>query len=278
MDNDTIKYLGLCPICQKGHIMKGSLGYSCNYFKNMNDKCTFNIYHSYWGKEITEEIARQLITTGKTDIFHDFHNKKGVPFSAYLTIENGIVIPSFVNEVLETPCPVCGREIEILLNGYACKGYSQKDKDNNRVCNLYIPKTIAQREIPLEAAEILARGKKTPFMTGFKSREGNDFSSRLVLTENLDISFDNTLCKCPKCGGNLYINKKAYNCSNYRNEAIKCDFVIWREMSGRSITPEEAIELCEKKETPVLTGFHDKNGQPMERKLVLNDDFKIKLI
>ena len=49
-------------------------------------------------------------------------------------------------------------------------------------------------------------------------------------------------------------------------------------MSGRSITHEEAIELCEKKETPVLTGFHDKNGQPMERKLVLNDDFKIKLI
>ena len=25
MDNDTIKDLGLCPICQKGHIMKGSL-------------------------------------------------------------------------------------------------------------------------------------------------------------------------------------------------------------------------------------------------------------
>ena len=40
-------------------------------------------------------------------------------------------------------------------------------------------------------------------------------------------------------------------------------------MSGRSITPEEAIELCEKKETPVLTGFRDKNGQPMERKLSL---------
>ena len=37
---------------------------------------------------------------------------------------NGIVIPSFVNEVLETPCPVCGREIEILLNGYASNGIS----------------------------------------------------------------------------------------------------------------------------------------------------------
>lgn len=125
---------------------------------------------------------------------------------------------------------------------------------------------------------MLASGKKTPFMTGFKSREGYEFSSRLVLTENLDTTFDNTLCTCPKCGGNLYINKKAYNCSNYRDESIKCDFVIWREMSGRIITPEEAIELCEKKETPVLTGFHDKKGQSMERKLVLNDDFKVKLI
>ena len=41
-----------------------------------------------------EHISRILqLNTGKTDIFHDFHNKKGVPFSAYLTIENGIVIP-----------------------------------------------------------------------------------------------------------------------------------------------------------------------------------------
>lgn len=37
--------------------MKGSLGYFCNYFKNMNDKCIFNIYYLYWGKEIMEEIV-----------------------------------------------------------------------------------------------------------------------------------------------------------------------------------------------------------------------------
>lgn len=65
----------------------------------------------------------------------------------------------------------------------------------------------------------------------------------------------------------LIYKQKAYNCSNYRNEAIKCDFVIWREMSGRSITPEEAIELCEKKETPVLTGFHDKTGNRWKESL-----------
>ena len=43
---------------------------------------------------------------------------------------------------------------------------------------------------------------------------------------------------------------------------------------------QRIMELCDRTltEPPVLTGFHDKNGQPMERKLVLNDDFKIKLI
>lgn len=160
MDNDTIKDLGLCPICQKGHIMKGSLGYSCNYFKNMNDKCTFNIYHSYWGKEITEEIARQLITTGKTDIFHDFHNKKGVLFSAYLTIENGIVIPSFVNEVLETPCPVCGREIEILLNGYACKGIRKRTRTTTEFVTSIYPKLLHKEKYHWKQQKYLPEEKK----------------------------------------------------------------------------------------------------------------------
>lgn len=72
---------------------------------------------------------------------------------------------------------------------------------------LYTQNYCAKRNT-IEAAEMLASGKKTPFMTGFKSREGYEFSSRLVLTENLDTTFDNTLCTCPKCGGNLYINKK----------------------------------------------------------------------
>ena len=45
-----IKNLGVCPVCGKGNIVKGSLGYSCNYFKTMEDKCTFNIYHTYFDK------------------------------------------------------------------------------------------------------------------------------------------------------------------------------------------------------------------------------------
>lgn len=276
--NEEIEKLGTCPVCGKGQMVKGSLGYSCNYFKNMNDKCTFNIYHTYFEKVITKDLALQLIEKGETEVFHDLQKKDGTPFSASLKIENGLVQPHFANEILENPCPVCGGKVEILLNGYACENYTKKDGEGKRLCNLYIPKTICERQIPIQAVEMLIQGKETPFMTGFKSNSGNEFSTRLVLTENLNISFDNTLCKCPKCGGTIYMNKKAYNCSNYRNENIKCDFVIWREMSGRDISPEEAIELCLKKETSILSGFRDKSGHPMERKLILNEDFKVKLV
>lgn len=276
--SEEIEKLGTCPVCGKGQIVKGSLGYSCNYFKNMNDKCTFNIYHSYFEKEITKDIALQLIEKGETDVFYDLRKKDTSIFSASLKIEDGLVKPHFSNEVLENPCPVCGGKVESLLNGYACENYIKKDGEGNRVCNLYIPKTICERSIPIQAAELLIQGKRTPFMTGFKASSGNEFSTRLVLTENLNISFDNTLCKCPKCGGTIYMNKKAYNCSNYRDESIKCDFVIWREMMGREISPEEAIQICEKGETDILSGFHDKDGNPLERKLTLNEEYKVKLI
>lgn len=275
--NEEIEKLGTCPVCGKGQIVKGTLGYSCNYFKSMDDKCTFNIYRDYFGKEITKEIALQLIEKGETEVFHDLQKKDGTPFSAFLKIENGLVQPHFSNKVLEHLCPVCGGKIEVLLNGYACENYTKKNEEGKRLCNLYIPKIICERSIPIQAAELLVQRKKTPFMTGFKSKAGNEFTTRLVLTENLNISFDNDLCKCPKCGGTIYMNKKAYNCSNYRNENIKCDFVIWKEMLGREISTEEAIELCQNKETSVLS-FHDKNGQLLERKLIINDDYKVKLI
>lgn len=273
-----LRKIGICPVCGKGQIVVGTLGYSCNYFKTMDDKCTFNIYHTYWNKTITEDIAEQLITKGKTDIFHDFMKKDGTPFSAALVIESGKVVPRFANKTLEHPCPLCGGHIEVLLSGYACTNYNEKNTDGTRKCKLYIPRTIAKRDIPIQAIEALLENRETPFMSGFSSNSGESFAAKLVLTSDGRISFDNTICKCPKCDGNIYMGKKAYNCSNYKNETIKCDFVIWREMSGRKITPEEVLELCENKETKILSGFHDKDGNPMERKLILNDDFKIKLI
>lgn len=278
MEEQKVKSIGTCPVCGKGQMVIGSLGYSCNYFRNMQDKCTFNIYHTYWGKEITEEIAKQLIEKGETDVYHDFVRKDGTQFSAALKIEDGKIVPKFTNETLEHKCPKCGGNVEKLLSGYACENYNKKDNNGERLCCVFIPKTVARREIPQHEAEVLLSERKTPFLHGFKANSGEEFSARLILNDEYKLSFDNSICKCPKCGGNIYVGKKAYNCSNYKNESIKCDFVIWKEMSQRKISPEEVIQLCENRETNILTGFRDKEGNSIERKLVLNEEFKVKLI
>lgn len=278
MDDTKVKSIGTCPVCGKGHMILGSLGYSCNYFRNMQDKCSFNIYHTYWGKKITEEIAQQLIEKGETEIFHDFVRKDGVQFSAALKIEEGKVVPKFINEILEHKCPKCGGNVEKLLSGYACENYNKKDSKGERFCSVFIPKSIARREITQQEAEVILSEKKTSFLQGFKANSGESFSARLILSNEYKLSFDNTICKCPKCGGNIYAGKKAYNCSNYKNESIRCEFVIWKEMLQREITPEEVIQLCETGETNILPGFKDKEGNYMEKKLVLNEDYKVKLI
>lgn len=276
-NSNPIVKLGICPKCGKGQIIKGSIGYSCNHFKSIDDKCTFNIYKEYFGKEITEDIALQLIEKGETEVFTDLTKKDGGTFSASLRYEDGFIKPHFKNEVLETECPVCGNEIEVLANGYACSDYHKKDEAENRLCNVYISKTIAGRSISKREAETLLKGEKTPFLNGFTNKNGKPFSSRLFLEENGGVSFDSVLCKCPKCGGDMYVGEKAYNCSNFRNEEIKCNFSIWREISHREITPEEALTLCEEKITPTLSGFSNKEGN-FERKLTISDDFKVIMV
>lgn len=179
--------LGTCPICGKGQIVKKTVGYACNHFVNSEDKCDFTIYNMYFDKEVTEEIALQIIEKSETEVFTDFHTKAGDKFSASLKIVDGRVAVNYQNEKLDVLCPKCAT-------------------------------------------------------------------------------------------GHIYVGKKAYNCSNYKNDEIKCDFTIWIETSGRTITKEEATQLCQDKETPILTGFTKRDGTPIEGKLIIGEDFKVKLI
>lgn len=261
----------VCPVCGKGKIVKGTIGYVCNHFKSINDKCTFNIYSSYFNKTVTDDMVSDLVIHGQTHVFDDFQRKDDTFFSASLVIESGLVKPKFVNDILDVPCPTCGGSIESLLHNYACPQCSTTE--SSFVC---VPKSICGVPITKPIAECLLKGEVTPILDGFTNNSGATFSSRLVLSDT-KVLFNNFLCTCPKCGGNMYVGNKAYNCSNYKNEKVKCDFVIWREMLGRSISLQEALSLCENKETDILSGFYTK-GELVHKKLIINDVFKVKLV
>lgn len=276
MEDVVLIKIGKCPICNKGEVVKGSIGYSCNYFKDLDDKCTFNIYHSYFGKEITDEIAKEIIEKGETGVYDDLKRKDGTSFSASLALIDNLIKPKFKNETISI-CPECGKDVEELSSGYACADFHRMKDDNTRTCSFFIPKNVSQKSISKEDAIKLIEKGETGFYDDFKTKEGKSFTAKLILKDDNQLAFSNNICKCPKCGGNIYAGTKAYNCSNWKDPENKCDFVIWKQMATRNISIDEVIQLCSSSTTDILHGFRNNEGE-FSRKLIINADFKVIMI
>ncbi|UZP68707.1 DNA topoisomerase 3 [Desulfovibrio mangrovi] len=88
---------GNCPLCG-GEIMEREKGYSCSRWKREDGGCLFVIWKSMFGRELPEEIVRELLATGRTAQPLDFVSKAGKPYSARLVLEEGQVKPEFVND------------------------------------------------------------------------------------------------------------------------------------------------------------------------------------
>jgi DNA topoisomerase-3 len=91
---------------------------------------------------------------------------------------------------------------------------------------------------------------------------------------DMDTGFENSepFGKCPKCGAQLREKLKAYECAG-------CDFKLYKTMSQRLITKDEAIDLMETREIGPLDGFFSfKTRKPFSAKLHLNDDWKVDFI
>ncbi len=91
---------------------------------------------------------------------------------------------------------------------------------------------------------------------------------------DMDTGFENSepFGKCPKCGVPLREKLKAYECAG-------CDFKLYKTVSQRLITKDEAIELMEKREIGPLDSFFSfKTRKPFSAKLRLNDDWKVEFV
>lgn len=117
------------------------------------------------------------------------------------------------------------------------------------------PDATAAWELCLER---IASGQDSPesFMSGIHEfikesinqiRGGNHATYTPPVKENLG--------KCPSCGGTVIEGKKGFGCSNYKEG---CRFVIWKEISGKTLTQKMVSDLLLKKKTGVLKGFISK--------------------
>ncbi len=80
--------------------------------------------------------------------------------------------------------------------------------------------------------------------------------------------------RCPKCGKNVYAFQKSYSCEDSHGA---CGFFFMKEMWGKEISETQAKRMLEKGSSIVLKGFTTKRGDIVSGKLVLGDDFRVRV-
>ncbi len=73
---------------------------------------------------------------------------------------------------------------------------------------------------------------------------------------------------CPKCGGEVHERYKAFQC-------VKCDFSIWKIISGRLFEGKEIDQLIADRQIGPLQGFRSRMGKPFAAVLKLNAENKV---
>jgi len=82
-----------------------------------------------------------------------------------------------------------------------------------------------------------------------------------------DVVYATVPAPCPKCGGVVQENYRKFQCQ-------KCDFSLWKVISGREWSAEEVAELIIKRFVGPLTGFRSKQGRPFAAGVRLNDELR----
>lgn len=93
-------------------------------------------------------------------------------------------------------------------------------------------------------------------------------SSNILFTQK-DSEFD-----CPKCKKHkLKFYNKVVKCSDEQ-----CDFVIFRNKSGKQLSDEQIKELLTKGKTGIIKGFSSKDCKPFDTSLAFDDSFNLKFV
>jgi len=80
---------------------------------------------------------------------------------------------------------------------------------------------------------------------------------------------------CPRCGSPVVETRKAYSCSAWK--ASGCDFAIWKQVSGKSLSEAQARQLLTKRRTGQLKGFKSRAGKPYAAALMLDEEHRVRL-
>jgi DNA topoisomerase III len=177
------------------------------------------------------------------------------------------------------PCPNGDGVIRENRAAYGCSSWKSKEEPG---CGFVIWKQQKGRSIsPAEARDLLEHGQ-TDLLDGFKTRPSR---ARLVLAEGNQVQLvaddgtrldapagpRETIATCPRCGGEIRENSRAYGCSSWKSRKEPgCGFVIWKSTKGRAISADEARQVIDQGASDWMD-FKDRKG-PFRGRLVLTPE------
>jgi DNA topoisomerase-3 len=71
------------------------------------------------------------------------------------------------------------------------------------------------------------------------------------------------LGRCPVCGGDVIEGKKGFGCAQWRPppRGRGCRFVIWKVHAGAELSESSVVQLLERGETDLISGFRSQTGK-----------------
>lgn len=164
-------------------------------------------------------------------------------------------------------CPLCGGKVFKTTKGYRC----ENNVGEHPSCSLVIHNIIGNRKMSdNEIAELLTN--RHIMLDGFATKEFKTFPTVLILSDDGSVVMDSKIATCPKCGGDVRVGLKAFNCSNHNRDNESCDFIIWRNIAGHLVTDTEVKEICEKGITTNNIEMFREDGSMFYKRLGLTPD------
>jgi DNA topoisomerase-3 len=188
--------------------------------------------------------------------------------------------------VLRTPCPKCGGEIRENYRKFQCA---------REGCDFALWRIAAGRQFEAEEIEeLLTKGKIGP-LQGFRSKMGRPFAAIIKMgpefkpefdfgqsgtdangvAEDVDFSGQESIGKCPVCGGRVFEHGMNYVCEKSVGKERSCTFRTGKIILQRPIERDQIRRLLETKKTDLLHKFISKKGRPFSAFLVVGEQGKV---
>ncbi|MDP7373002.1 MAG: DNA topoisomerase [Candidatus Poseidoniaceae archaeon] len=87
-----------------------------------------------------------------------------------------------------------------------------------------------------------------------------------------------TIGCCPKCNENLTETVLSYTCPQNTGKDAGCDFIFWKNTSGRWFDRATAKRLLDQRELNDLHGFFNRNGEPYVASVKMNDNGNVEFL